>query len=60
MGGHRELHFEWDIAKAFSNEWKHGVAFTLAAKYISGRPHSGYVDEEHSILEERWIALGLA
>jgi hypothetical protein len=56
----RELHFEWDGAKALSNEQKHRVAFTLALSIFRDPRIQTMFDEEHSGAEERWIALGLA
>ena len=60
VGARRELHFEWDRAKALSNERKHGVAFTLALSIFRDPRIQTMFDDEHSGLEERWIALGLA
>jgi hypothetical protein len=55
--GPRQLHFDWDAAKALSNERKHGVPFTLAATvFRDPRVHSMF-DEDHSTMEERWIDL---
>ena len=51
MNASRHLHFEWDEAKAKSNEHKHTVRFTLALSVFR---------QDHSTAEERWIALGLA
>jgi len=56
----RQLHFEWDSAKALSNERKHGVSFTLALGIFRDPRIQTIFDEEHSGSEERWIALGLA
>jgi uncharacterized DUF497 family protein len=56
----RELHFDWDGAKALSNERKHKVAFTLALTIFRDPRIQTLFDEEHSGAEERWIALGLA
>lgn len=60
MRGHRELHFEWDPAKALSNEQKHGVAFTIAVTVFRDARIEVMFDQEHSISEDRWIALGIA
>ncbi|MGO4883739.1 MAG: BrnT family toxin [Bryobacteraceae bacterium] len=60
MSLRRELHFEWDGAKALSNERKHGVAFTPALTIFRDPRIQTMFDEEHSDTEERWIALGLA
>jgi hypothetical protein len=60
VNGPRHLHFEWDDAKALSNERKHGVAFTLALSVFRDPGIRTMFDDEHSTTEERWIALGLA
>ena len=60
MSARRELHFEWDRAKALSNERKHGVAFTLALSIFRDPRIQTMFDDEHGGVEERWIALGLA
>lgn len=60
MSIRRDLHFEWDGAKALSNERKHGVAFTLALSIFRDPRIQTMFDEEHSGAEERWIALGPA
>jgi uncharacterized DUF497 family protein len=56
----RHLHFEWDEAKAMSNGYKHSVRFTLAASVFRDPGIRTMFDEDHSIAEERWIALGMA
>lgn len=56
----RHLHFEWDPAKAVSNEHKHGVAFALAMSVFRDPRIESMFDEDHSTTEERWITLGLA
>jgi uncharacterized DUF497 family protein len=60
VSGPRHLHFEWDGTKALANERKHGVAFTLALSVFRDPRIQTMFDEEHSVAEERWIALGLA
>jgi uncharacterized protein len=60
VSARRELHFEWDRAKALSNERKHGVAFTLALSIFRDPRIQTMFDDEHGGVEERWIALGLA
>lgn len=50
MNFRRELHFEWDGAKALSNERKHGVAFTLAVTVFRDPRIQTMFDEEHSEL----------
>lgn len=60
MNGPRQLHFEWDAAKALSNEHKHGVAFTLAMSVFRDLRIQTMFDEDHSDFEARWISLGMA
>jgi uncharacterized DUF497 family protein len=56
----RELHFEWDRAKALSNERKHGVAFTLALTIFRDPRIQTIFDVDHSDTRECWVARGLA
>ena len=56
MSARRQLHFEWDSAKALSNERKHGVSFSLALSIFRDPRIQTMFDEEHSGSEERWIA----
>ena len=60
MNRPRQLHFEWDAAKALSNEHKHDVRFTLALSVFRDPRIQTMFDEDHSAAEERWIALGMA
>jgi uncharacterized DUF497 family protein len=54
------MEFEWDDAKAETNERKHGVPFTEAMT-VFGDPLSltGY-DPDHSDDEDRYITMGLS
>jgi len=52
-----ELEFEWDEAKAKSNQEKHGVSFLTAAAIFSNERLERIVDHE-DYGEVRWIALG--
>lgn len=54
------MEFEWDNAKAQSNELKHGVEF-VEAMTVFADPLSvtGY-DPDHSIDEDRFITMGLS
>jgi len=54
------MDFEWDDAKAESNERKHGVSFAEAMA-VFGDPLSltGY-DPDHSDEEDRYITMGLS
>ena len=50
--------FEWDPAKARTNFSKHGVDFESAAEVFRDPLAISIPDEEHSILEARWITIG--
>ena len=54
------MEFEWDDAKATTNEQKHGVSFSEAMT-VFGDPLSltGY-DPDHSDDEDRFITMGLS
>src|SRR5665213_2697727 len=54
------MDFEWDDAKAESNERKHGVSF-VEAETVFGDPLSltGY-DPNHSGDEDRYITMGMS
>lgn len=50
---------EWDEAKDLANQEKHGVSFEEAsALFSSGVDYLEVFDEQHSIDEERFIAIG--
>ena len=53
-------HFEWDSAKATSNQRKHGISFDLAATMFNDPLMLSIPDKEHSETEERWLTLGQA
>jgi len=53
-----ELHFEWDTLKADNNLRKHGVSFAEACEVFLDPLAIWLHDDEHSQMEERWIALG--
>ena len=52
------MEFEWDDAKAASNELKHGVSFTEAATAFGDPLAAIFPDEEHSNGETREILVG--
>jgi uncharacterized DUF497 family protein len=54
------LQFDWDPAKAASNEVKHDVSFDEAATVFRDRHGVHEPDPEHSIGEERFKAIGLS
>lgn len=52
------MSFDWDDAKAASNETKHGVTFAEAASIFEDPLSLTIRDMQHSEDEERWIILG--
>lgn len=53
------VEFEWDPAKERSNRRKHGLSFAEARRlFESGVDHLEIFDDEHSELEDRFIAIG--
>jgi uncharacterized DUF497 family protein len=52
--------FEWDNAKARSNQGKHGVGFEEAATVFKDARALTIFDAEHRMEEERWITLGIS
>lgn len=53
------VRFEWDEAKNTANRRKHGVSFEEARTLFSEQAdHLEIFDEEHSIEEDRFIAIG--
>ena len=53
------LVFEWDGEKAARNVEKHQVSFEEAATVFDDPIYITFLDEEHSLDEERYITLGL-
>ena len=53
------LHFDWDPAKAFSNEKKHGVPFPEAATAFADPLSITIPDPARSVGESRFILVGL-
>lgn len=54
------MEFEWDDAKAATNESKHGVAFTEAATAFADPVAAIFDDQEHSEAEHREILVGFS
>lgn len=54
------MDFEWDDAKAAANRRKHGVSFDEAATVFDDPLVSIFQDEEHWVVEDRWIAIGIS
>jgi uncharacterized DUF497 family protein len=49
----------WDEAKNRENQRKHGLSFQEArALLVSGVDHLEIFDDEHSVLEERFVSIG--
>jgi len=55
-----ELQFEWDETKAAKNIEKHRVSFDEAATVFDDPMFITFIDEEHSVDEERYITIGLS
>lgn len=52
--------FEWDAAKAATNEQEHEISFELAMTVFRDRLALTVFDEEHNDDEERWVSIGVA
>jgi uncharacterized protein len=55
-----KLHFEWDPNKAAKNTKQHHVSFDEAATVFDDPAFITFVDEEHSVDEERYITIGFS
>lgn len=53
------MYFQWDEAKARSNEQKHGVSFAEAAKLFADDHSSCVHDPDHSHDEDRSLLFGV-
>jgi uncharacterized DUF497 family protein len=54
------LDFEWDADKANRNVEKHRVSFEEAATVFDDPMFITFIDDEHSVDEERHITIGLS
>jgi uncharacterized DUF497 family protein len=54
------VNFEWDPGKARQNRRKHRISFEEAATIFGDPLAITYPDPDHSILEERFITVGLS
>ena len=54
-----ELKFEWDERKNRINYQKHGISFEAATYVFSDKYYIEMYDFEHSINEDRYIAIGM-
>jgi len=52
--------FEWNLAKAESNLQKHGINFDEASTVFTDPMFITFLDEEHSIHEDRYITIGMS
>ena len=50
--------FEWDNEKEQINKKKHGISFQTASKVFNDPYYIELYDSEHSIEEDRFIAIG--
>ena len=50
--------FEWDEEKNILNQRKHGISFETAAYVFADENYIEMYDFEHSISEDRYIAIG--
>jgi uncharacterized protein len=53
-----ERQFEWDADKSARNLQKHGITLQEAATIFEDPMFITVVDDEHSVDEERYIAIG--
>ncbi len=54
------MDFEWDDAKAESNEQKHGVSFVEAMTIFADTLSLTGYDPDHSDDEDRYVTMGLS
>ncbi|MDG0817334.1 BrnT family toxin [Bdellovibrio svalbardensis] len=49
---------QWDSVKSNKNMEKHGIAFDEAATVFFDQSYLSLYDEDHSVVEDRYIVLG--
>lgn len=54
------MNFEWDPRKAAKNLRKHGISFQEAATVFGDTLALTFDDPDHSILEQRFITVGMS
>ncbi len=54
------MNFEWDPGKARKNRRKHRVSFEEAATVFGDPLAATYRDPDHSILERRFVTVGMS
>ena len=52
------MQFSWDEAKNRANQKKHGISFDEAEEVFRSDDYLEIFDEEHSEVEDRFIAIG--
>jgi len=52
--------FEWDERKNAINIKKHGISFEEAVAVFSDPKRCEFYDRVHSLIEKRWLTIGLA
>ena len=52
------MKFEWDEEKNLINKSKHGISFETATKVFDDPNYIEIYDTDHSIDEDRYIAIG--
>ena len=57
---HFFMAFEWDPNKATGNILKHEVTFEEAATVFDDPLYITFLDEEHTVVEERYITIGMS
>lgn len=55
-----DTRYEWDPEKAINNLQKHQVGFDEACTIFEDPLYITFIDEEHSVDEERYITIGLS
>ena len=59
MAYNPSVRLDWDEGKNRENQRKHGITFEDASDlFSSGVDYMEIYDEEHSILEDRFVAIG--
>ena len=53
------MKFEWDDEKNTTNKKKHGISFETASKVFNDPYYIEVYDIDHSLEEDRYIAIGL-
>ena len=55
-----DLRFDWDLAKARSNQTKHGISFEEAQTVFWDERARFLEDPDHSLTEDRFLLLGFS